>query len=106
MIGEYGVCDDRGVFCMSPKKYTTRMHDNYVYLFGTKAKLNVFSPLDKGNHPEFDTSILLNMEDYRNTNPSLVPCNGQYPLVGSTSLLPFDHVVIWISTSNRTLRMG
>jgi hypothetical protein len=47
---------------MSPKKYITRMHDNYVQLFGTKAKLNVFSPLDKGDHPELNTSKLLDME--------------------------------------------
>jgi hypothetical protein len=55
--------DEQGVLCMSPKKYITRMHDNYMRLFGSKAKLNVFSPLDKGDHPELDTSELLDAED-------------------------------------------
>jgi hypothetical protein len=52
-----------GVLCMLPKKYITRMHDNYVRLIGMKAKLNVFSPLDKGDHPELNTSEPLNMKD-------------------------------------------
>jgi hypothetical protein len=47
---------EQEVLCMSPKKYITRMHDSYIPLFGMKAKLNVFSPLDKGDHPELDTS--------------------------------------------------
>ena len=35
--------DDNKTLCMAPKKYITRMHDTYVRLFGSKAKLNVFS---------------------------------------------------------------
>jgi hypothetical protein len=54
--------DDSGTLCMCPKKYITRMHDNYVRLFGEKAKLNVYSPLEKGDHPELDTSALLDID--------------------------------------------
>jgi hypothetical protein len=43
--------DDEGTLCMSTQKFIIRMHDNYVRLFGEKAKLNVYSPLEKGDHP-------------------------------------------------------
>jgi hypothetical protein len=55
--------DEDNTLCMSPKTYISRMHDNYVRLFGEKAKLNVFSPLEKGDHPELDTSEFLNEDD-------------------------------------------
>jgi hypothetical protein len=38
------------------------MHDNYVLLFGEKAKLNVYSPLEKGDHPELDSTEFLDMD--------------------------------------------
>jgi hypothetical protein len=55
--------DEDNTLCMSPKTYISHMHDNYVRLFGEKARLNVFSPLDKGDHPELDTSEFLNEDD-------------------------------------------
>jgi hypothetical protein len=55
--------DEDNTLCMSPKTYISRMHDNYVRLFGEKAKLNVFSPLEKGDHPELDTSEFLNEDN-------------------------------------------
>jgi hypothetical protein len=55
--------DDDGTLCMSPKKYISRMHDNYVRLFDEKAKKTFFSPLEKGDHPELDTSELLSPDD-------------------------------------------
>jgi hypothetical protein len=38
------------------------MHDNYVCLFGEKANLNVYSPLEKGDHPELDSTEFLDMD--------------------------------------------
>jgi hypothetical protein len=55
--------DEDNTLCMSPKTYITRMHDNYVRLFREKARLNVFSPLEKGDHPELDTLEFLNEDD-------------------------------------------
>ena len=36
--------------------------DIYQNTFGVKPKLNTFSPLDKGDHPELDTSELLDQD--------------------------------------------
>jgi hypothetical protein len=56
--------DDEGTLCMSPQKYITRMHDSYVprLVFGEKAKLNVYSPLEKGDHSELDNTEFLDMD--------------------------------------------
>ena len=54
--------DQHGVLCMSPRKYIERMVDAYQRMFGQKPKTNVTSPLEKGDHPECDTSELLGPE--------------------------------------------
>ena len=51
-----------GVLCMSPKKYIDRMVESYVRMFGQKPKQSYTSPLEKGDHPECDTSDLLDAE--------------------------------------------
>ena len=54
--------DEDGVLCYAPLKYIEKMIDNYVRIFGQKPK-QASSPLVKGDHPELDTSDLLDMED-------------------------------------------
>ena len=60
------VRDDDGVLCWEPKKYIERMSDAYANMFGNlpkcKPKLVYSSPLDKGDHPELDTSEELDMD--------------------------------------------
>ena len=51
--------DENGTLCIQPKKYIERMIETYVRLFGSKPKEVYTSPLDKGDHPELDTSELL-----------------------------------------------
>ena len=51
--------DDDGVFCMAPKKYIEKMALSYELMFGEKPSTKVHSPLEKGDHPELDTSELL-----------------------------------------------
>ena len=41
---------------MSPVTYIDRMIETYVRIFGSKPKKNVTSPLEKGDHPELDTT--------------------------------------------------
>ena len=53
--------DKDGVLCYAPKKYIERMIDNYVRIFGQKPRFAT-SPLVKGDHPELDTSDLLDFE--------------------------------------------
>ena len=54
--------DKDGVLCMAPKRYIEKMIDTYESMFGTKPKMNVSSPLEKGDHPETDTTELLDQE--------------------------------------------
>ena len=57
--------DEDGVLCFAPKKYIDKMIVAYQQMFGTKPKQHFSSPLDKGDHPEIDTSELLGDEDIR-----------------------------------------
>jgi hypothetical protein len=51
--------DDEGILCMAPKKYIEKMMMGYKQMFGEKPSSKVHAPLEKGNHPELDTSELL-----------------------------------------------
>ena len=54
--------DKDGVLCYAPRKYIEKCLDNYERLFGSKPR-QVYSPLNKGDHPEMDTSELLDVEE-------------------------------------------
>jgi hypothetical protein len=51
--------DDQGILCMAPKKYIKKMMMGYKQMIGEKPSTKVHSPLEKGDHPELDTSELL-----------------------------------------------
>jgi hypothetical protein len=51
--------DKDGTLCMSSKKYTEKIIANYERMYGESPKQNVSSPLEKGDHPEIDTSEFL-----------------------------------------------
>ena len=57
--------DRHGNLCMSPSKYIERMIDSYHRLFGVKPKTIYSSPLEKGDHPELDTSPELDIKDVK-----------------------------------------
>jgi hypothetical protein len=54
--------DKHGVLCCAPLKYIDRMIDNYERMYGSKPKHYV-SPLEKGDHPELDTSDECGMDE-------------------------------------------
>jgi Reverse transcriptase (RNA-dependent DNA polymerase) len=54
--------DDDNTLCISPTKYIEKLIKNYKQLFSMKPSQNVSSPLDKGDHPELDTSKLCTEE--------------------------------------------
>jgi hypothetical protein len=54
--------DEHGVLCIAPRKYIDKMMESYHQMFGSYPKTNVQSPLEKGDHPELDTSDLLDDE--------------------------------------------
>ena len=51
--------DSHGTLSMAPRKYIERMLTNYKLIFGEKPWMTVYSPLEKGDHPELDDSELL-----------------------------------------------
>jgi hypothetical protein len=51
--------DDEGILCMAPRKYIEKMAMGYETMFGEKPSTKIHSPLEKGDHPELDTSELL-----------------------------------------------
>ena len=54
--------DDEGNLCMSPTRYIERMAKNYEVMFGSKPSQRYQSPLEKGDHPELDTSDFLDVD--------------------------------------------
>ena len=54
--------DNNGVLCISPTKYIGKIVDGYKQMFGCSPPANISSPLEKGDHPEMDTSELLDAE--------------------------------------------
>ena len=58
-LGADFVRDNKGTLSMAPRKYIDRMIASYERMFGEKPKINVYSPLEPGDHPELDDSELL-----------------------------------------------
>ena len=56
--------DKHGVLCCAPLKYIDRMIANYERMYGCKPK-HYASPLDKGDHPELDTSDECEMDEIK-----------------------------------------
>ena len=54
--------DDDGTLCMAPQKYIDRLAASYEKMFGEKPSAKMYSPLEKGDHPELDNSELLDAE--------------------------------------------
>jgi hypothetical protein len=48
---------------MAPRKYIDKITGQFEKLFGSKPKLNILLPLEKGDYPELDTSYLLDPVD-------------------------------------------
>ena len=60
--------DQDGILCISPSKYIDRMIELYLRLFGTKPKTIYSSALEKGGHPELDTSLNLILKESKCIN--------------------------------------
>jgi hypothetical protein len=55
--------DEVNTLRISPTKYIDKLIKNYEKLFGRKPNTSVTSPLEKGDHPELDTSELCSIMD-------------------------------------------
>ena len=58
---------------MDPGKYIGRMMKAYKQHFGVKPDMKHRSPLQKGDHPELDTTLFLNKDDIE-IYQSLIGC--------------------------------
>ena len=54
--------DEFNVLCIEPRKYIAKLKDSYQQMFGEKPRQIYHSPLEKGDHPEMDTSEFLDIE--------------------------------------------
>ena len=54
--------DPDGTLCFAPKKYIEKMIFTYQHLYGSKPNERHLSPLEKGDHPELETSELLDAD--------------------------------------------
>ena len=54
--------DKFGVLCMTPRTYIHKAIENYFRLFGEYPRNNVWSPLERGDHPELDLSEELDLD--------------------------------------------
>ena len=53
--------DDDGTLAMDPSRYIDKMVQSYERMFGSKPTEKVQLPLEKGDHPELDTTEFLNI---------------------------------------------
>lgn len=56
--------DEEGILCYAPRKYIEKMLDNYRRIFGVLPR-KAHSPLAKGDHPELDSSELLDPDNIK-----------------------------------------
>jgi hypothetical protein len=54
--------DEDNTLCVGPRKYIEKMSALYEGMFGSRPKTNVSSPIEKNDHPELDTSPLLDAD--------------------------------------------
>jgi hypothetical protein len=54
-------CDKDGTLCYGPRKYISKIMDQYENMFGCKPK-EYTSPLEKGHHQEIDDTDKLDIE--------------------------------------------
>lgn len=65
--------DSNNVLCQNPKKYIEKMLLNFEKMFGHKAR-EYTSPLEKGDHPELDTSELLDSQGIKDFQSLIGQC--------------------------------
>ena len=94
--------DDDGMLCMHPKKYINRMVDSFERMFGRKPATNVSSPLEKGDHPECDTTDLLDPDGVTQYQ-SLV---GQLQWAVSLERMDIATAVMTVSSFRSAPRIG
>ena len=55
--------DNDGTLYLDPEKFIVQMIEAYEQHFGVKPKMKHRSPLQKGDHPELDTTLFFNEDE-------------------------------------------
>jgi len=93
--------DEEGVLCYAPKKYIEKILENYRRIYGSWPK-PATSPLTTGDHPELDTSELLD-EDNQKIYQSLI---GALQWVIQIGLFDIQTAVMTLSRFRAMPRQG
>ena len=94
--------DEDGTLCIAPVKYIEKMIGSYRQMFGESPKQNVTSPLEKGDHPETDTSDLLDEDDVKKYQ-SLI---GSYQWAVSIGRIDITTAVMTLSSFRAMPQVG
>ena len=94
--------DEEGTLCFAPKKYTQKMQDAYLQMFGTKPNTNMMSPLEPNDHPELDESEFLDEDDIQQYQSML----GQLQWAISIGHLDISTAVMTISSFRQAPHQG
>jgi Reverse transcriptase (RNA-dependent DNA polymerase) len=79
--------DDDNILCIPPTKYIDKLVKNYAKTFDMKPNTSVIAPLEKGDHPELDTSELCTTEQIAQYQSMIGAFNGLLPFGVLTSIL-------------------
>jgi Reverse transcriptase (RNA-dependent DNA polymerase) len=94
--------DDDNTLCISRTKYIEKIIKNNEKLFGMKPSQNVTSPLDKGDHPELDTSESCNEEQISQYQSMI----GSLQWIVTTGRLDIPTAVMTMSGFRKATRTG
>ena len=87
---------------MAPRKYIEKICDSFKRIFGHPPKTNVSSIIEKNDHPELDTSELLDLEEIQRYQ-SLI---GALQWVVSIGRFDVQTTVMTLSSFRIALRRG
>ena len=94
--------DNNGDLCVSPRRYIEKICDSFERMFGHPPKQVVTSPIEKNDHPELDTSELLD-EEWIQKYQSLI---GALQWVISIGLFDVQTSVMTLSSFRSAPRRG
>jgi len=94
--------DGDDTLCIAPTKYIDKMLASYQHTFGELPKSSVRSPLEKGDHPELDTTELLD-DDWKQKYQSFM---GQLQWAVSIGRIDIATAVMTMSSFNVAPRKG
>ena len=82
--------DPNGTMVSQPKKYIEKLNETYIRIFDTEPSKGLKTPLEKNDHPELDTSQILEGQEVNHYLTMVCRILGLQPLI------PFLQCVNWL----------